>query len=285
MDRLEAMRVLGVSEGANAATVEKAFKQRAKKHHPDKAGSTEEMARLNAARDIALTPPHTEMLVPSPQTALVATERALLRQSAREEARESVSRVTRLQVSKLRRYRRLASLFGGIMAAFGAGFEYMRSNELGIFDAGSSSILLTMTFFAGAGYAAVLYYYFTTKADDVEFHISDTASTLSDKSVLLAVLAEILPKKPSAFTREDIEAGVEHWCDGAHARTRGLFPRIRTVQDLGVAAGVHEFTRLVVSKGIETGLLHERQTVVDGWPTVSFAFSAQALDNNPGRAA
>lgn len=42
--------VLGVKEGATAAEIESAFREKAKKAHPDAGGSNEQMAKLNAAR-------------------------------------------------------------------------------------------------------------------------------------------------------------------------------------------------------------------------------------------
>ena len=42
--------VLGVKEGATAAEIESAFREKAKKAHPDMGGSDEQMAKLNAAR-------------------------------------------------------------------------------------------------------------------------------------------------------------------------------------------------------------------------------------------
>lgn len=46
--------ILGVSYSATADEIENAYRLKAKKAHPDAGGSTDEMARLNAARDRAL---------------------------------------------------------------------------------------------------------------------------------------------------------------------------------------------------------------------------------------
>ncbi len=42
--------VLGVKQGANAAEIESAYREKAKRWHPDAGGSHEQMAKLNAAR-------------------------------------------------------------------------------------------------------------------------------------------------------------------------------------------------------------------------------------------
>jgi hypothetical protein len=42
--------VLGVTQGATAAEIDAAYRDKAKKAHPDRGGSTERMAELNAAR-------------------------------------------------------------------------------------------------------------------------------------------------------------------------------------------------------------------------------------------
>jgi hypothetical protein len=46
--------VLGVEEGASRADIDRAFRHRAKKAHPDAGGSDHAMAELNATRDQAL---------------------------------------------------------------------------------------------------------------------------------------------------------------------------------------------------------------------------------------
>ena len=46
--------VLGVEEGASRGDIERAFRNRAKKVHPDAGGNDHAMAELNAARDQAL---------------------------------------------------------------------------------------------------------------------------------------------------------------------------------------------------------------------------------------
>jgi hypothetical protein len=46
--------VLGVDERATREQIEYAYKRLAAQHHPDKGGSTDQMARINAARDAML---------------------------------------------------------------------------------------------------------------------------------------------------------------------------------------------------------------------------------------
>jgi hypothetical protein len=46
--------ILGVDEGATPGEIEYAYKRLAAQHHPDKGGSTDQMARINAARDAML---------------------------------------------------------------------------------------------------------------------------------------------------------------------------------------------------------------------------------------
>lgn len=46
--------ILGVSSGASAAEIEAAYRTKARAAHPDAGGSTEDMAKINAARDRAL---------------------------------------------------------------------------------------------------------------------------------------------------------------------------------------------------------------------------------------
>lgn len=46
--------VLGVSAGCSVGQIQDAYRALAMKHHPDKGGDTNEMARINAARDAGL---------------------------------------------------------------------------------------------------------------------------------------------------------------------------------------------------------------------------------------
>jgi hypothetical protein len=46
--------VLGVDENASRSEIDYAYKRLAAQHHPDKGGSTEQMSRINTARDAML---------------------------------------------------------------------------------------------------------------------------------------------------------------------------------------------------------------------------------------
>lgn len=47
-------QVLGVSAGASIGQIQDAYRDLASKHHPDKGGDSNEMARINAARDAGM---------------------------------------------------------------------------------------------------------------------------------------------------------------------------------------------------------------------------------------
>ena len=47
-------QVLGVAYGATHEEIEQAYKRLAMEHHPDRGGDSDKMARINAARDLAL---------------------------------------------------------------------------------------------------------------------------------------------------------------------------------------------------------------------------------------
>lgn len=49
-------QVLGVSANATATEVDEAHRRLAMKHHPDRGGDADQMARINAARDAMLSP-------------------------------------------------------------------------------------------------------------------------------------------------------------------------------------------------------------------------------------
>lgn len=50
----QAFQVLGVSANASREQIEHAYKRLAMQHHPDKGGSTDQMSRINTARDSML---------------------------------------------------------------------------------------------------------------------------------------------------------------------------------------------------------------------------------------
>ena len=54
MTRAEALEILGLSEPANAETIEEAYKRLMMKVHPDQQGSDWMAAKLNEARDLLL---------------------------------------------------------------------------------------------------------------------------------------------------------------------------------------------------------------------------------------
>lgn len=53
----EPHEILGVERNAARSEIEYAYKRLAAQHHPDKGGSTDQMARINAARDAMLQAP------------------------------------------------------------------------------------------------------------------------------------------------------------------------------------------------------------------------------------
>ena len=54
LDRLQALTLLGLSQGATKAEIHKAYKEKMKQHHPDNGGDGQMAQRLNAARDLLL---------------------------------------------------------------------------------------------------------------------------------------------------------------------------------------------------------------------------------------
>ena len=54
MTKAEAAKILGIDENSNKEEVISAHKKEMQKHHPDKGGSKEMAARINAARDTLL---------------------------------------------------------------------------------------------------------------------------------------------------------------------------------------------------------------------------------------
>ena len=54
MTKAEAAKILGIDEYSNKEEVISAHKKEMQKHHPDKGGSKEMAAKINAARDTLL---------------------------------------------------------------------------------------------------------------------------------------------------------------------------------------------------------------------------------------
>jgi len=52
MTRAEAFRVLGVDSGASLSTIRSAYRKLSHRHHPDKGGRLEDMARINRAWEV-----------------------------------------------------------------------------------------------------------------------------------------------------------------------------------------------------------------------------------------
>jgi curved DNA-binding protein CbpA len=279
MEINEAFRTLGLPRTATPRKIKEKYRHLSKKYHPDVGGKNETMARLSEAKRTALdaTKKNQGVMKFDPSTDLASQRQ--MRIEKEKEHRESAERLAKRVVARLtgslRRWQRGATLFSLISTTTSI-IESHSSKYLPM-PPWAVTPLIICAILSGIILTVLSSFIITTKRE-----IESAINSLDDGSILLDSLSEIIwwLGEDGQFSRDDLERHVERWLNTdrppmrlSHMLTRVLGPTdALTVKQLGEEIGLADFTRLLISKGLGFGLIHESIQLTNGKPEIMYSF-------------
>jgi len=260
MRRDEAISLLDLPADANNEDVKRAYRRLAKKAHPDtgERSDTERLQQLGEARDVALEPVTGKELVTREDIALILRTQGELAKVSRE-SEATLSRVVLHHVGKLAaaRNRRLTisglgTVVGLLLTAVGT---LVRSETIPPLQAvliPVGSVLASCSLAIGA--MALLN---KEREERLRIELEEAAETLSDRASLVGTLAEL--GLDGFFTREDLQEAIYYWSEMDNEieviRFRDRVPLSRVAAQIGPV----DFARLLLSRGLESGMIVETE--------------------------
>lgn len=259
MIREEALKLLKLPDGATTADVKRAYRNLVKEVHPD-TGDTDarRLEQLREAREVALSPVMTQELATREDIALILRKQQELAKIS-QESDATGSRVVIHHTGKLAAARNRRLTFGGLggivgllLVAIGA----MVRNET---VPGLSAVLIPMG--AALAICSLLVGAMALLAKEQEerlrIEIEEAAETLADRAALIGTLTEL--GLDGFFTRDDLQESVYYWSEMDNEieviRFRDRVPLSRVAAKIGPV----DFARLVISKGVESGMIIEAE--------------------------
>lgn len=277
MQRHEALRLLGLDESATHEEVKEAFRQLARRSHPDHGGDADDFLRLVEARDVALGDGGGSSLMHlrDVRDIVVAATGAMAERDRRrdrhEETEAVVRHLVRVRTTRLRRLRRSLTLLSLVSAVVGGlsqsirlipSFERTWANGLTI---GFGTLALVL----GLAIAAV-----TQQVTDVQANIDEVSETLDDRTNLVRIIRTVLASAgvEAPWTTDSWFQAVAVWFGDAHGRweSRDGLPRYAH------RVGVNEFARLVLAKAKEHEVIAEHEQWVDDELLSTFSFNRKS---------
>jgi hypothetical protein len=281
----EAFELLDLPESATDEEIEGRARVLALAFHPDRPqGDLAKFRDLQEAKRVALGRPHSSELVPLSQVAEIvrAATGGVAQREARQELQLETERVVgqlvRAHTSRLRHLQRLAGLIGAVVLGIAGATQVVRRilpfSLSGTSSTGTTAMnAISLTLALCAAVFGLFAWVSRERSRSVEHAIEDVSETLDDKSFLVAVLYEISERvgKPLPWTRWELREAVDAWSEGDDVEvSRGLFDELRvtlgdarSVASLASIVGPDDFTRLIIAKGQERGVLIEQETTDD----------------------
>jgi hypothetical protein len=242
------------------------------------------MAALNEARDIALENADAdgEAMVPvSVVRDLVRTQTDLVRdQAERREATDRAQRaIVRYEVDRLERRRRTAGLAATISGGLGLLVGFLRAAVLsGVRDVQSERFALAIAIAAiVAGAFALVAWTLSVRVKYFENLVKDAGDALSDRGAYLEVIAEIEERsgKSSPWIRGELHEAISAWIEEIGLNVRG------SVAELALRVGPEYFTKLLVAKGLELGVMEEKIASPEGGLRIEYVLVWHQLGAEP----
>jgi DnaJ domain len=288
----EAYVLLGLSPDASLDEIRARYLARAKAAHPDRGGSNDEMAALAAAYELVVTARSEARreLIERPSAAVAVPPFSLaLREERREDTARTMREVVRHQTSALRQARRQGTWAAIACAGLAAVLAFTQTLHLDTIQTSNgfeevpyhwltSSVRVSLfaLFAVLAAILGLLSWRASAHATWIEGALEDLADTLSDKNSYLELMVELSDAGDlkEHWTRSDLVRAIEGWIDpGRHKQSvpralvlRSLFGLVAANRDVGiplhdlaVVPGPVDLAALIISKGLERGVIEERR--------------------------
>jgi hypothetical protein len=271
----EAAGLLGTGTDADAVAIKAAYRQAAKRAHPDSPeGSTRKWDELLEARDLLMGVSKGQELVPiSVAVELARTQdKALaLREDHQDritEADSTLHEIVRRQTSKLNERKRSAWALGVGAGGIALVVTLLRAVALvGLGGPENAGVVTGISILSvAAGVAAAVGWVLRIRAERIAHLIEDATTQLSSRGQYARVLGEIEREGylQPPWTPDEFDQAIEEW-----ALSVGSYePRSMAVTALRV--GCADFSRLVIVKGLELGLLTEETANDDGGIAITY---------------
>jgi hypothetical protein len=276
----EAFKLLGLTPGATSEEIHARFRALAANAHPDApGGDTDAFVRLEAAKRVALGSTSTGLVPLDQVTELVRVatgnlERSQEQRRRADEAAKFAAGLVRAHTSKLKRIRRNAGLAAALSAALALGLQYVKQ-KAGIDPLIADEFSLVAVPFLV--FSSVVAWLGHERAGLVAEAIEDVTDTFDDRSAVVDVVYEIeeASGEQRPWLRPSLTHAVRKWSGYEPGRGSRSWPfpflhdlrssRLvnRSVQDLARVIGPDDFTRLLLTKGLEHGVIAEREVVED----------------------
>jgi hypothetical protein len=276
----EAADLLGTGMDADPAAIKAAYRRAAKRAHPDSPeGSTRKWDEILEARDLLMGASKGQELVPiSVAVELARTQDKAL--ALREDHQDRIAEVdatlheiVRRQTSKLNERKRSAWALG--VGAGGIALVVTLLRAVALTGLGGQENVAVVTVISvlsvAAGAAAAVGWILRIRAERIAHLVEDATTQLSSRGQFARVLGEIEREgyHSSPWTPDEFDEAIDEWA----LQVGSYEPRSMAVTALRV--GRADFSRLMIAKGLELGLLTEEMIDVDGGFAITYRPSSK----------
>jgi len=279
----EAFKILDLSETATIEEVEERYKSLIKENHPDKeTGNHEKAVELNTAREVVIKQINsisTSLAVIRKVADLIKVDNAEIvkRQEYKSQSDAIFNRATRRSLNRFKQMQSVTKLLG----VFSAAIALATSNILPVFekvigDNPTYSIAFTVITFG----SSIYYLLFSAMTERMKDALDDFKETLEDKSSYYNVVNSVMIESRELgeiFTRQQFENAIRHWLDiSRHVMLEKLeldsIIDKDSIRRTARRIGETDFTKLIISKGLEKGLIREVDITEGRLPSIGYSF-------------
>jgi hypothetical protein len=263
MKEKEAFKLLGIPSTTTEDLINSRFRELAALTHPDKGGDNRSMKELLFARDRALEAVRRrthEAVDVVGEVARINTE-VSKRMEQREITKKIVSDLIKDHTKLYEKIKRRA-LFFGLISGLGA---LVGTRLIILFEIPWELTNLLAALAVLSGFA---YFFSSSSSVEIKRMLEEGNEILDNKSFYLGLLhvTNLTSLGPKLWTRSQLESCIGNWLRVKSSELPGL-------RKLALKIGSKDFSRLLLSKGIELGIIKEQEVNEEGKALVKYALS------------